>query len=52
MNIGTISDKNGNFTLMAPTIFARTLRFSYPGMRPQDVIVGNSTKFIITLRPE
>jgi len=52
INIGTVSDRNGNFTLMAPTFLARTLRFSYPGKKTQEVVVGEHTKFIITLMPE
>ncbi|WAC42460.1 SusC/RagA family TonB-linked outer membrane protein [Pedobacter sp. SL55] len=47
--ISTITDENGNFSLMAPAN-AQTLVFSYLGMEPQQVAIGSTTNFNIRLK--
>ena len=47
--ISTITDENGNFSLMAPAN-AQTLVFSYLGMEPQQVAIGSATNFNIRLK--
>lgn len=46
--IGTTSDNNGDFSLLLPPD-AKTLTFSFIGMDSQDVTIGNTTVFNITL---
>ncbi len=48
---GTITDNNGSFQLKIPAD-AKTLTFSFVGMRSQDVEVGNKTVFNIVLQEE
>ena len=48
---GTITDFDGNFTLSVPSD-AETLVFSFMGMQTQEVAIGSSTSFNITLDPE
>ncbi|MFN0290387.1 SusC/RagA family TonB-linked outer membrane protein [Pedobacter helvus] len=47
--ISTITNENGNFSLMAPAN-AQTLVFSYLGMEPQQVAIGSTTNFNIRLK--
>ncbi len=47
--ISTITDENGNFSLMVPAN-AQTLVFSYLGMEPQQVTIGSNTNFNIRLK--
>ncbi|RYY45577.1 MAG: TonB-dependent receptor, partial [Chitinophagaceae bacterium] len=45
--VGTTTDANGNFTISAPA--GATLTFSYIGFTPQEVVVGESNSFNITM---
>lgn len=45
---GMITDNGGNFSIVLPE-GARTLSFSFIGMTPQDVEIGNQTVFNVTL---
>jgi len=48
---GTISDSNGNFTL--PDVPENsTLQFSFVGMRPQEIVVGNKATVDVVLTEE
>lgn len=49
--MGTITDFDGNFSLSVPAD-AETLVFSFMGMQTQEVAIGTTTKFNITLDPE
>jgi hypothetical protein len=49
--IGTTTDVNGAFTLSIPAD-AKTLQFSYVGMKSVEVPVGTQTVFNITLDPD
>jgi len=46
--LGTTTDNNGDFSLLLPPD-AKTLTFSFIGMDSQDVTLGNTTVFNITL---
>ena len=48
---GTITDFDGKFTLNVPAD-AETLVFSFMGMQPQEVPIGSTTTFNVTLEPE
>jgi len=48
---GTVSDSNGNFTLPDVTENS-TLQFSFVGMRPQEIAVGNKTTINAQLEEE
>jgi TonB-linked SusC/RagA family outer membrane protein len=48
-NTGTVTDINGNFNLSASS--TATLVFSFVGMAPQEVVVGNQRRFDISLIP-
>ncbi len=48
---GTITDFDGKFTLNVPAD-AETLVFSFMGMQTQEVPIGSTTTFNITLEPE
>lgn len=45
---GMITDNGGNFSILLPE-GARTLSFSFIGMTPQDMEIGNQTVFNVTL---
>ncbi|HKJ78039.1 MAG TPA: TonB-dependent receptor [Prolixibacteraceae bacterium] len=49
--IGTVTDDDGNFSLVVPEN-AETLQFSFVGMKTQDVLIGNQKTFSITLDEE
>jgi TonB-linked SusC/RagA family outer membrane protein len=49
--MGTITDFDGNFSLSVPAD-AETLVFSFMGMQTQEVAIGTTTKFNVTLDPE
>ena len=49
--MGTITDFDGNFSLSVPAD-AEALVFSFMGMQTQEVAIGTTTKFNITLEPE
>lgn len=48
---GVTTDSDGNFSLSLP-VDAKSLVFSFVGMRTQEIIVGNKTTFNITLTEE
>ena len=48
---GTITDYDGKFTLNVPAD-AETLVFSFMGMQTQEVPIGSTTTFNVTLEPE
>ena len=48
--VGTITDANGKFTLDIPEE-AEVLVFSYVGMNPEEIEIGNQTFFEISLIP-
>jgi TonB-linked SusC/RagA family outer membrane protein len=48
---GTISDGDGNFTLQVPAD-AKTLSFSFVGMKSQEVAIAGKTSFNIVLEEE
>ena len=49
--MGTITDFDGNFSLSVPAD-AEALVFSFMGMQTQEVAIGTTTKFNVTLEPE
>lgn len=49
--IGTVTDVDGNFS-MAIDELHRTLVFQYLGMKTQEMDIGNSTQFNITMAPD
>ncbi len=48
---GTISDADGKFSLTVP-VDAKTLSFSFVGLKTQEFIIGNKTSFAVTLAEE
>ncbi|MCL6102276.1 MAG: SusC/RagA family TonB-linked outer membrane protein [Bacteroidetes bacterium] len=46
--LGTITDVDGQFGLSVPAD-AKTLVFSFIGMKSQEIMIGNKTKFVIAL---
>jgi len=48
---GAVSDNNGNFSLSVPTD-AKTLVFSFVGMKTQEVEIGDKSDYRITLSEE
>jgi len=49
-NAGTTSDFDGNYQITA--VIGDVLRYTYLGFESQEVVVGNQTSIIITLRPD
>jgi len=49
--VGTIADFDGNFILDVP-LDAKVLQFSFVGMKPQEVPVGNKTTFNVILEEQ
>lgn len=49
--IGTVTDINGNFTLSVPAD-AQRLVFSFVGLRPTEVVIGDQRVFNITMDEE
>ncbi len=49
--MGTITDADGEFSISVP-LDARTLQFSFVGMKTQEVAIGNQTEFRVTMEPE
>ncbi|HZK97399.1 MAG TPA: TonB-dependent receptor [Prolixibacteraceae bacterium] len=49
--IGTITDNNGIFRISVPTD-AKTLVFSFVGMKSQEILIGTKTNFTISLEEE
>ena len=47
---GTITDINGSFTIEATE--GAILEFSFVGMKPQEVLVGNNTQLSVQLEPD
>ena len=50
-SIGALTDVNGNFSIMVP-VNAKSLVFSYIGMRTQEVEIGQSSVVNATLEPD
>ncbi|HEY3372372.1 MAG TPA: SusC/RagA family TonB-linked outer membrane protein [Prolixibacteraceae bacterium] len=48
---GVITDMDGNFTMDVP-MDAKSLSFSFVGMKPQDVFIGTKTTFNVALEEE
>jgi TonB-linked SusC/RagA family outer membrane protein len=49
--IGSITDNGGKFKLSVPTD-AKTLVFSFVGMKTQEIVIGNNTTISLTLAEE
>ena len=49
--VGTIADFDGNFTIDVP-LDAKTLLFSFVGMKPLEVSIGNKTTFNVILEEQ
>jgi len=49
--IGGITDLDGKFEIMVPSN-AQTLRVSYIGMKPQDIMLGDKTEFYIVMKDD
>lgn len=49
--IGTITDANGNYSINVP-LDAKTLTFSFVGLKAQEVPIGNKLKFNVSLEEE
>lgn len=49
---GTITDADGEFVLPGVPIGAKSLAFSFVGMKAQEIAIGDKTEFIITLEEE
>jgi TonB-dependent SusC/RagA subfamily outer membrane receptor len=47
---GTITDIDGNYTITAPD--GAVIAYSFVGMKPQEVTIGNQTTVNITLQPD
>jgi len=48
-NVATITDVNGNFTLIVPSN-AKTLAFSFVGMTDTEIEIGNQSSFNVVMR--
>ena len=51
-NKGTTTDADGKFTLSGIPANSKAMIFSFIGMKSQEVVIGNKTKFVITLEEE
>jgi TonB-linked SusC/RagA family outer membrane protein len=51
MNMGTVTDSDGRFSITIPAE-AKTLRFSFVGMRTQEVVIDGKTRFRIVMVEE
>jgi TonB-linked SusC/RagA family outer membrane protein len=49
--LGTITDIDGNFTLQVP-VDAKSLLFSFVGLKTIELPIGNQTTFNVTLEPD
>lgn len=49
--IGTITDAAGNYTLQVP-LDAQSLVFSYIGLKPQEIVIGNLTTINVIMQEE
>ena len=49
---GTITDVDGKFLLPGVSTSAKTLIFSFVGMKSQEILIGDKTEFSITLEDE
>lgn len=49
---GTITDADGKFILPGVSTSAKTLIFSFVGMKSQEILIGDKTEFSITLEDE
>ncbi len=48
---GVITDTNGNFSLLLPPD-AKSIAFSFVGMKTQEIVIGNQTTFNVLLQSE
>jgi TonB-dependent starch-binding outer membrane protein SusC len=49
--VGTVTDPDGNYSLSVPAN-AKTLLFSFIGMKPQEIEIGTQSSFNVVLMPD